>query len=107
MASRKKIGITGAGGRIGGILALALAGTYDLRLFVYDAPITNKDTPCQTLPVSSLEVLKNLKEDDSVEIVRDLDLADGAAVKGKFEGLDVVIHLAANGIFLFYYFLFI
>lgn len=39
---RKRIGITGAGGRIGGLLAIALAGEYDLRLFVYDAPITNK-----------------------------------------------------------------
>ena len=53
---REKVGITGAGGRIGGILAAALASEYDLRLFVYDAPI-NKDTLCQTPSISSDVVL--------------------------------------------------
>jgi nucleoside-diphosphate-sugar epimerase len=94
---RKKVGITGAGGRIGGILAAALASEYDLRLFVFDAPIS-KDSLCQTVSIPSSVVLAGLTEGEGLEVVRGLDLSDSEAVKGKFTGLDYVIHLAANGI---------
>eukprot|EP00026_Physarum_polycephalum_P014933 Phypoly_transcript_15502.p1 GENE.Phypoly_transcript_15502~~Phypoly_transcript_15502.p1 ORF type:complete len:287 (+),score=53.04 Phypoly_transcript_15502:22-882(+) len=92
---RKKVGITGAGGRIGGILAAALTADYDLRLFVFDNPI-NKDSQCQTVSIPSSVVLAGLTEGEGLEIVRGVDLSDAEAVKGKFTGLDYVIHLAAN-----------
>lgn len=42
-------------------------------------------------------MLAGIKEGEGVELVKNLDLSDADAVKGKFEGLDYVIHLAAKG----------
>ena len=69
-----KVGITGAGGRIGRTLTEGLADKYELTLFIRN---TQPDTA------------RNLK------IVK-ADLAKEEEVKGIFEGLDAVIHLAAN-----------
>ncbi|MBA7578087.1 Uronate dehydrogenase [subsurface metagenome] len=69
-----KVGITGAGGRIGRTLTEGLADKYELTLFIRN---TQPDTS------------RNLK------IVK-ADLSKEEEVKGIFEGLDAVIHLAAN-----------
>jgi len=69
-----KVGITGAGGRIGRILTEGLADNYELTLFIRN---TQPDTS------------RNLK------IVK-ADLSKEGEVKGIFEGLDAVIHLAAS-----------
>lgn len=69
-----KVGITGAGGRIGRTLTEGLADKYELTLFIRN---TQPDTS------------RNLK-------VVKADLSKEEEVKGIFEGLDAVIHLAAN-----------
>jgi len=69
-----KVGITGAGGRIGRTLTEGLADTYELTLFIRN---TQPDTT------------RNLK------IVK-ADIADENEIRGVFEGLDAVIHLAAS-----------
>lgn len=48
--------------------------------------------------MNSEEILKGIKEGEGLEIVKNLDLSKAEDLKGKFEGLDVIIHLAANGI---------
>ncbi len=70
----RKVGITGAGGRIGRTLTEGLADSYELILFFRNTrPETSRD----------------------IKLVR-ADIADEAQVKGIFEGLDAVIHLAAS-----------
>ncbi len=69
-----KVGITGAGGRIGRTLTEGLADKYQLTLFIRN---TQPDT------TRSLKIVK-------------ADLSKEEEVKGIFEGLDAVIHLAAN-----------
>lgn len=70
----KKVGVTGAAGNIGQTLRAGLDDRYELTLF--DAnPIDQEadDWPCVVI-----------------------DLADCNAVKGRFNGLDAIIHLAAD-----------
>ena len=69
----KKVGITGAAGHIGLDLAVGLADKYQLTLFYH-----------HTRPDIALD-LKMVKT----------DLSDEKQVKGIFEGLDAVIHMAA------------
>jgi nucleoside-diphosphate-sugar epimerase len=69
-----KVGITGAGGRIGRTLTEGLADSYELTLFIRN---TQPDTT------------RNLK------IVK-ADMANEEETNGIFEGLDAVIHLAAS-----------
>ena len=69
-----KVGITGAGGRIGRTLTEGLADKYELTLFIRN---TQPDT------ARNLKIIK-------------ADLSKEEEVKGIFEGLDAVIHLAAN-----------
>jgi nucleoside-diphosphate-sugar epimerase len=69
----KKVGITGAGGLIGVDLTEGLANKYELTLFYHNSK-----------PATSL----NLK-------MVQADLSDEKQVKGIFQGLDAVIHLAA------------
>ena len=69
-----KVGITGAGGRVGRTLTDGLADRYELTLFIR-----------KTRPVTS----RSLK-------VVEANLAKKDEVKGIFEGLDAVIHLAAD-----------
>ena len=69
----KKVGITGAGGRIGADLIEGLADKYELTLFYHH---TKPENP------------RNLK-------MVQVDLSDEKQVKGIFEGLDAVIHMAA------------
>ena len=69
----KKVGITGAAGHIGLDLAAGLADKYQLTLFYH-----------HTKPDIVLD-LKMVKA----------DLSDEKQVKGIFEGLDAVIHMAA------------
>lgn len=69
-----KVGITGAGGRIGRTLTEGLADKYELTLFIRN---TQPDTS------------RNLK------IVK-ADLSKEEEVEGIFGGLDAVIHMAAN-----------
>jgi NAD+ dependent glucose-6-phosphate dehydrogenase len=68
-----KVGITGAGGLIGIDLSAGLAEKYDLTLFYR-----------KTKPNISI----NLK-------VVQVDLSDETQVRGIFNGLDAVVHLAA------------
>jgi NAD+ dependent glucose-6-phosphate dehydrogenase len=69
----KKVGITGAAGLIGADLTEGLADKYELTLFYHNTkPTTSRKT----------------------KMVR-ADLSDEKQVKGLFEGLDAVIHLAA------------
>ncbi|MGP8080676.1 MAG: NAD-dependent epimerase/dehydratase family protein [Dehalococcoidales bacterium] len=68
-----KVGITGAGGLIGIDLTEGLAEKYQLTLFYHNT----KPTTARKLPVVQA------------------DLSDEKQVKGIFEGLDAVIHLAA------------
>ena len=69
-----KVGITGAGGRVGKIITDGLAEKYQLTLFIREKQ-----------PDTAL----NLK------IVK-VNLSKAEEIKGKFAGLDAVIHLAAN-----------
>jgi NAD+ dependent glucose-6-phosphate dehydrogenase len=69
-----KVGITGAGGRIGRNLTEGLTDKYELTLIIRN---------------SQPDTSRNLK------IVK-ADLSKEEEVKGIFEGLDAVIHLAAN-----------
>jgi NAD+ dependent glucose-6-phosphate dehydrogenase len=69
----KKVGITGAGGLIGVDLSVGLAEKYELTLFYR-----------KTKPDISL----NLKTVQA-------DLSDKTQVKGIFNGLDAIVHLAA------------
>jgi nucleoside-diphosphate-sugar epimerase len=75
MSERMKVLITGAGGRIGGHLATSLSDTYDLRL-LYN--FTKPETP----PVNDWMVA---------------DIANFDAVRPALEGVDAVIHMAAQG----------
>jgi len=70
----KKVGITGAGGRIGRTLTEGLADDYDLTVFIRN---TQPDTSRR------LSIIK-------------ADLSSEDEVRGIFEGLDAVIHLAAD-----------
>jgi len=72
----KKVGITGAGGKIGTVLSEDLAEEFDFTLF--DNQWDSKQPPP-----------KNLK-------MVDVDFSRADEVEGVFEGLDVVIHLAAS-----------
>ena len=68
------LGITGAGGRIGSVLTADLADKYKLTLFYRE-----------TKPDSS----------PGLKLIQ-ADLSQEEQVKGIFDGLDAVIHLAAN-----------
>lgn len=70
-----QVGITGAAGRIGKLLTKGLSERYELTLFIRE-----------TKPDASLR-LRTVRA----------DLSKAEEVKGIFEGLDAVIHLAANG----------
>lgn len=70
-----KVGITGAAGRIGRALAEGLSARYVFTLFDI------KEIPDEVSPAS-----KKVR----------LDLSRAEEVRGIFEGLDAVIHLAAN-----------
>jgi NAD+ dependent glucose-6-phosphate dehydrogenase len=70
---RKKIGITGAAGNIGSTLQKGLAENY--RLFLYD-----------------IREIKTSPPHASIKI----DCADRESLKGAFDGLDALIHLAGN-----------
>ena len=70
----KKVGITGAGGRIGRTLTEGLADSYELTLFI-------RNTQPET--IRELKIVK-------------ADISNEEEVKGIFEGLDAVIHLAAS-----------
>ncbi len=70
----RKVGITGAGGRIGIDLTAGLADKYQLTLFY-----------------------RNTKPDNSLGLkMVQADLSDEKQVKGIFAGLDAIIHLAAS-----------
>ena len=69
----KKIGITGAGGLIGTDLSAGLAEKYELTLFY------RKNKPDISLNLRTVQA----------------DLSDETQVKGIFNGLDAVVHLAA------------
>ena len=69
-----KVGITGAGGRIGRTLTEGLADSYDLTLFIRNTQPNTK---------RKLKVVK-------------ADISNEEETKGIFEGLDAVIHLAAS-----------
>jgi nucleoside-diphosphate-sugar epimerase len=79
----KQVGITGATGRIASILLRHLKGDYHFKLFSFEKP---ECTDAETLSQTERET------HGSVVVV---DLADRQQVVGLFEGLDVVIHLAA------------
>lgn len=69
-----QVGITGAGGRIGSALAASLADKYKLTLFY------RKTKPDPSLGLKLVQA----------------DLSDKEQVKGIFDGLDAIIHLAAD-----------
>ena len=70
----RKVGITGAGGRIGIDLTTGLVDKYQLTLFY-----------------------RNTKPDNSLGLkMVQADLSDKKQVKGIFAGLDAIIHLAAS-----------
>ncbi len=69
MTAKKQIGITGSDGNVGSALRVALADEYDLRLYTLD-----------TVDYESTQA----------------DLSDPDQVKGIFDGLDCVVHLAAQ-----------
>ena len=69
-----KVGITGAGGRIGRTLTEGLADSYDLTLFIRNTQPNTK---------RKLKVVK-------------ADISNEEETKGIFKGLDAVIHLAAS-----------
>lgn len=85
MEARKKIGITGSNGRIGTILRKTFldSGEYDVKFFVYEAPNVHNanQTRSEAIPSSIDSIFVDLSKEDQVV--------------GIFEGLDVVIHLAA------------
>ena len=69
-----KVGITGAGGRIGRTLTEGLADSYELTLFIRNTkPVTKRD----------LNIVK-------------ADISNEEEITGIFDGLDAVIHLAAS-----------
>jgi len=70
MAAKQKVLITGAAGLIGGIVRQALAGKYDLR-------------GLDRVPVPGLDSLV-------------ADITDPQAIAPAFQGVDVVVHLAAD-----------
>ena len=69
-----QVGITGAGGRIGSVLTANLADKYKLTLFY------RKHKPARTFGLKLVQA----------------DLSHEEQVEGIFDGLDAVIHLAAN-----------
>ncbi|MGK0240524.1 MAG: NAD+ dependent glucose-6-phosphate dehydrogenase [Candidatus Pelagisphaera sp.] len=69
MTAKIKIGITGSDGNVGSALRIAFTDQYDLRLFTLDTV-------------------------DYESIIADLSKAD--QVQGIFDGLDCIIHLAAD-----------
>ena len=69
----KKVGITGAGGLIGVDLSHGLAEKYELTLFY------RKTKPCISFKSKTVQA----------------DLSDEKQVKGIFNGLDAIVHLAA------------
>jgi len=69
----KKVGITGAAGTIGEILTQSLSDDYDLTLFYNHTEVKNNK-------------IKKFK----------VNLIDAEEIRGKFEGLDTVIHLAGD-----------
>jgi nucleoside-diphosphate-sugar epimerase len=75
MSQRKKVLITGAGGRIGGHLASTLNETYDLRL-LYN--LTIPESP----PIDDWLIA---------------DIANFGAVRPALDGVDAVVHMAAQG----------
>jgi len=66
-----KVGITGAAGIIGKVITEGLSDSFDLTLFYHHTEIKNQN-------------LKKVK----------IDLSRAEEIKGAFEGLDAVIHLA-------------
>jgi NAD+ dependent glucose-6-phosphate dehydrogenase len=68
-----KVGITGAGGNLGGVLVKGLQGVHDLKLFDRYFPAG--------------EVRNDFTR---------LDLADASHLSGAFAGLEVLLHLAGN-----------
>jgi NAD+ dependent glucose-6-phosphate dehydrogenase len=70
----KKVGITGAGGLIGVDLSAGLAEKYELTLFY------RKTKPDISLSLKTVQA----------------DLSDETQVRGIFNGLDAVVHLAAS-----------
>ncbi|KAL6059058.1 NAD+ dependent glucose-6-phosphate dehydrogenase [Balamuthia mandrillaris] len=88
MEQPTKVGVTGANGRIGRVLmdALAACPLFEWRLFSYELiPGTAPET---------IEAAKQEQQQQRREYIH-VDLSDEEQVKGKFEGLDVVLHLAA------------
>ncbi|MCX5785914.1 MAG: NAD(P)-dependent oxidoreductase [Elusimicrobia bacterium] len=73
LTSVKKVGITGAAGNIGTTLQKGLCEKYKLRLF----DIRRSDPVCDAA-------------------FSQIDFADKNSLKGAFDGLDAVIHLAGN-----------
>lgn len=69
MTTHKKVGITGSDGNVGSALRVALADAYDLRLYTLN-----------TVDYESIQA----------------DLSDLKQVKGIFDGLDCLVHLAAQ-----------
>ncbi|MBA7706135.1 Uronate dehydrogenase [subsurface metagenome] len=69
-----QVGITGGGGRIGSVLAASLADKYKLTLFY------RKTKPAPSLGLKLVQA----------------DLSDEKQVKDIFDGLDAIIHLAAD-----------
>lgn len=68
MCAKKQVGITGSDGNVGSTLRKGLANDYDLRLYTLN-PVDHDSTVA--------------------------DLSDAKQVKGIFDGLDCLIHLAA------------
>ncbi len=80
MADKKttRVGITGAAGHIGVTLTEGLAPHYPLTLFYHRKEVKPElASKCKTIKV---------------------DFAEAAEVEGKFEGLEAVIHLAADAL---------
>lgn len=75
MSARPKVLITGAGGRIGSHLAATLNEKYDLRL------LYNRTKP-ETPPIDDWHTA---------------DIANFEAVRPALDGMDAVVHLAAQG----------
>jgi nucleoside-diphosphate-sugar epimerase len=71
---RKKLGITGGNGVIGSILCGALKDDYHVVIFDAKSSIDAKDRVDEVI----------------------VDFSKEISVKGIFDGLDIVIHLAAN-----------
>jgi len=71
-----RVGITGASGHIGTTVSEGLADSYTLTLFYHRREI-RQDLACK---------FKSIK----------VDFSQAKSIKGIFEGLDAVIHLAAD-----------